>query len=384
MTAALDCLVHRSLSTHVRIAIAALAILAALAMSCSSSSTTLPPRSPSAPATSAAATAAAPAVTIESLELTATPVTPTAPRCPDPNVTPIASAEPSPETEESDSTPTPIRIAHPLDVPPAPSATPAATPEPTLPAPRLDAGLDQLIRTRLGGDAEQYAIVIENLRDGRRVEIDPDRIFYAASLFKLEVMYEVFAQRDAGILDLGEQYVASDYYFSFGLGPRRIADCEQASIGDLLAAMMSVSDNVAAVMLQDRAGPRNINNAMAELGLEQTELTEDGSLPTTAGDMARLVATIARADTLSRDASDRMIDLMTTEEINDRIPRHLPGGTRIAHKTGNWDDATHDAGIVYGAKGTYVMVLMSDIGFDGDAGSVEADIAKIAFDYFER
>src|SRR6185436_6177601 len=131
-----------------------------------------------------------------------------------------------------------------------------------------------------------YAAVIENVRDGRRVAIDPDRVFYAASTFKLEVMYEIFAQRDAGVLDLGERYVASDYYASFGLGPRLIADCEQASIGDLLAAMMAVSDNVAAVMLQDRAGAQNINDAMAGLGLEHTELTEDGSLPATAGDMA--------------------------------------------------------------------------------------------------
>ena len=354
-------------------------------MACSS--TSAPSASPSPPPEASATARAAPAVTIESIAPTAAAVTPEPPRCPDPNVTPIASS--LPETEEGDSTPTPIRIAHPLEVPPAPSATPAATPEPTLPAPRPDAELERLIRDRLGDEAAHYAIVIENLRDGRRVEIDPERIFYAASLFKLEVMYEIFAQRDAGILDLGEQYVASDYYLSFGLGPRRIGDCEQANIGDLLAAMMSVSDNVAAVMLQDRAGPRNINNAMAELGLEHTELTEDGSLPTTAGDMARLLETIARADTLSRDASDRMIELMTTEEINDRIPRHLPDGTRVAHKTGNWDDATHDAGIVFGSKGTYVMVLMSDIGFDGDAGSVEAasveaDIAKIAFDYFEE
>lgn len=353
-------------------------------VACSSTSAPTAHPSPRAAASATAAATAAPAVTIERVDSTAVPLTPEPPRCPDPNVTPIASGEPSREAEEDGSTPTPIRIAHPLEVPPAPSATPAATPEPTLPPVRPDAELERLIRQRLGDQSARYAIVIENLRDGRRVEIDPDRIFYAASLFKLEVMYAIFAQRDAGILDLGEQYVASDYYLSFGLGPRRIADCEQASIDDLVAAMMSVSDNVAAVMLQDRAGARNINNAMVALGLEHTELTEDGSLPTTAGDMASLVETIARADTLSRDASDRMIELMASEVTADRIPRHLPPGTRVAHKTGNWHNATHDAGIVYGSKGTYVMVLMSDIGFDGDAGSVEADIAKIAFDYFER
>jgi hypothetical protein len=30
------------------------------------------------------------------------------------------------------------------------------------------------------------------------------------------------------------------------------------------------------------------------------------------------------------------------------------------------------------------MALMSDLGFGGDAARVEAHVAKIAFDYFER
>jgi len=148
--------------------------------------------------------------------------------------------------------------------------------------------------------------------------------------------------------------------------------------------MMSVSDNVAAVMLQDRAGAGNINDAMAALGLTQTRLTEGGTLPATAADIALLVAAIARGEAVSTEASKEMADLMATETINDRIPAHLPARTLVAHKTGNWDLATHDAGIVYGVKGTYVMVLMSDAGYGGDAASVEADIAKIAFDYFER
>jgi len=306
-------------------------------------------------------------------------------RCPDPNLTPLP-ASPSPASQPTASgtgpagtpapTPTPIRIQHAQEVPP-PAA--AGTPPPS---PRTDAALERLIRDRLGSDAPHYAVVVEDLRDGRRAAVDPDRVFYAASLFKLEVMYEVFHQHAAGLLDFDEEYVASDYYSGFDLGPHLIAPCERASVRRLLGAMMSVSDNVAAVMLQDRAGAGNINNAMAALGLTQTRLTEDGSLPATAGDLARLVEAIALGEAGAAATSD-MLDLMVTEELGDRIPAKLPAGTRVAHKTGNFDGATHDAGIVYGKKGTYVMVLMSDIGFEANAGSVEADIAKIAFDYFE-
>jgi beta-lactamase class A len=306
--------------------------------------------------------------------------------CPDPNVTPVATSTPLTASAEPDTsaTATPIRIAHPEDVPALPSPTPARTPVPTPPRPRIDAELERLVRDRLGADASHYAVVIEDLNDGRAITIDADRIFCAASLFKLEVMYEVFHQRDAGVLDFGEEYVASDYYAGFDLGPHRVQACARVSVGDLLSAMMSVSDNIAAVMLQDGAGAGNINAAMAALGLERTRLTEDGTLPATASDLALVIEAIARGEAVSRAASKAMANLMATEEFNDRIPAHLPAGTLVEHKTGNWDDATHDAGIVHGKKGTYVMVLLSDMGSDGDAAAVEADIAKIAFDYFEQ
>jgi len=266
--------------------------------------------------------------------------------CPDPHLTPL----PASPTRKPIATPTepppgatpeptrPIRLHEVDDVPPLPPVD--------LPPLRPDAALYQLIRDRVGGDAQHYAIVIKDLTSGRGVAIDPGRVLYAASLFKMEVMLEIFHQREAGLLDFSERYVASDYYASFDLGPHRLSQCQAVSIGDALAAMMSVSDNVAAVMLQDRAGPRHINAAMAALGLEETRLTEDGSLPATAGDMARLIEAIARGSAVSDTASKDMTALMETEEIDDRIPRHLPEGTRVAHKTGNWEDATHDAGIV--------------------------------------
>jgi beta-lactamase class A len=301
--------------------------------------------------------------------------TPATGECTDPYVTPTASPEPPVTPDDPDATATPQRIFHATDV------TPAPTPDP--PALVPDDELEQRIRARLGDDASHYAVVIKDLSDGRGVNIDGERVFYSASLFKLEVMFEIFHQLDQGLLSLDERYVPTDYYAGFGLGPRLVAQCEPVTIADALTAMMAISDNTAAVMLQDRAGAGNINNAMTGLGLEQTLLTEEQSLPGTAHDFARLLETIARAQATSRDSSQAMADLMAKETINDRIPRELPAATLVAHKTGNWTDATHDAGIVYGEKSAYVMVLMSDLGFDSDASLVEADVAKIAWDYFE-
>jgi beta-lactamase class A len=245
-----------------------------------------------------------------------------------------------------------------------------------------DGALEELIRERLGDDEGRYAVVIKDLSSGRGVEINGGRLFYAASLFKLSVMFETFHQREAGLIDFNERYIASDYYAGFGLGPHLIEQCDEVTIQQALTAMMSVSDNTAAVMLQDRAGPRHVNASMSALGLEVTALLSD-ALPLNAADMALLLEAIARGDAVSEEASLQMAELLVSEKIDDRIPSGVPDGTVVAHKTGNWENATHDAGIVYGARSTYVVVLLSDIGFDGDAASVQREVTRIAWEWFE-
>jgi beta-lactamase class A len=302
------------------------------------------------------------------LDGTVTDATAEPERCPDPFL----------EGHELHGTET-VRLPHAAaeDMPPPPTAI-------DVPPLVADSELERIVNDVLGDDADRYAVVVKDLRDGRGVSINADRLFYAASLFKLEVMYETVRQAEAGLIDLGETYNVSDYYAKFGLGPHLIVQCEEVTLERALSAMMSVSDNVAAVMLQDRAGPRNINDSMAALGLRATALLPDNTLPTTASDMALLMESIARGEAVSAAGSLRMVDLMAQEKVDDRIPSAVPDGVVVAHKTGNWENATHDVGIVYGARSTYVVVLMSDIGFDGDAASVERDVMRAIWSYFEE
>jgi beta-lactamase class A len=243
-------------------------------------------------------------------------------------------------------------------------------------------GLEEAILDLLGDNEERHAVIIKDLSSGRGVAINAERLFYAASLFKLQVLFEAFHQREQGLIDFGERYIASDYYAEFGLGPHLIEQCDEVTVGRLLEAMMSVSDNVAAVMLQDRVGPRHINASMTALGLEVTGLFPD-ALPITGADVALLMEAIARGEAVGEQASKEMTDLLAMEKVDDRIPAALPDGVPVAHKTGNWENATHDAGIVYGERSTYVFVLLSDIGFDGDAGAVQRDVVRAAWEWFE-
>ena len=68
------------------------------------------------------------------------------------------------------------------------------------------------------------------------------------------------------------------------------------------------------------------------------------------------------------------------QQIRDRIPKYLPGGTQVANKTGNWSDATHDAGVVFGPSGAYVIVVMTS---RGAGHETVAEISRIVYEYFK-
>jgi beta-lactamase class A len=260
--------------------------------------------------------------------------------------------------------------------------TPAAVVEPPLsyePLPfQRDETLERLLREQLGDEVDSYGVVVKNIADGSGATVNPDKLFNAASLFKVAVMYEAFHQRAAGIISFDTELVVTPYYDSFGLGPRLTAVCQSLTVREALEAMMAMSDNAAAVMLQDLVGSRHVNAGMAALGLTDTRLLEDG-LPTTAQDMALLLEMIARGQAVDRAASQEMVDLMTLESLNDRLPALLPEGTVVAHKTANWSDATHDAGIVYSPKAVYVIAVLSEKEYEAKP---IAELSRIVYEYY--
>jgi len=291
------------------------------------------------------------------------------PRCPDPYP---GGAPPPAEGQERDPT-EPIRLQ------PQPDVVP---PDPYQPLPfSRDAALEDLLREALGEDIDSFAVVVKNLADGSGAAVNPDRPFYAASLFKVWVMYEVFHQRSLGLLSLDEEYIVSDYYDFFGLGPRLTSACETLTLSRALEAMMSVSDNAAAVLLQDRVGSANVNATLAALGLTASGLFED-ELPTTAADMALILEAIARGQPLDAGAGQAMLDLLASETLHDRLPALLPEGTRVAHKTANWSNATHDAGIIYSPAADYLIVVLSDRGYEDYPGDTIAALSRLAYDYY--
>jgi beta-lactamase class A len=116
--------------------------------------------------------------------------------------------------------------------------------------------------------------VVVTLADGTPItEINGYEPMEAASLYKLGIMIELFAERETGDLSFDETIVLDPGYFAEEDSVFSEGDIGMAvSIETLLETMITLSSNVAATALLDRVGNENVNLTMASLGLSSTEI----------------------------------------------------------------------------------------------------------------
>ena len=185
------------------------------------------------------------------------------------------------------------------------------------------------------------------------------------------------------------------------------------TVRDLLTLMIIISDNTATDMLINRLGKEQIVKTMRELGLQNIHLPltirqifetilpsadptldpyegalsyKDFTPPANAAgyskgpdnnvstprDMTQLVELIYSGRAASRAATDEMLRILLKQTLNDRLPRFLPPGTRVAHKTGTLDGFRNDAGILYVDDSQHVAITVFS---QWDSKAVKGDSA---------
>lgn len=234
--------------------------------------------------------------------------------------------------------------------------------------------LAEAILREVGRTPGRFGIAIKDLSTGQTMLMNDRMEFPAASLFKVPVMYEVFRQRQLGILNFDGELVVTEGTAQFDLGTLVWPVGTRITVGTALERMITVSDNVSAVLLLSQVGNNEVNQSMAALGLEQTTIAGT-RLTTSARDMQTLLELIATGRAIDEKTSGEMLHLMLRQRINDRLPALLPSDTPVAHKTGNWEDTVHDVGLVYSPRSTYAISVLSQ--GTGDAETANAIIARI-------
>lgn len=253
--------------------------------------------------------------------------------------------------------------------------------------------LDQIVDSAVAHQNGTYGVAVKNLSTGETALVNADDFFPSASLYKLAVMYEVFRQQSTGDLSLSEVLTVRPEDLAEAGDDDALEVGDRLTIEQALERMIEISSNVAAYMLAHRVGWDRINQTMDEIGLDHTRVpagtwkarvhdwrAEFAS--TSPSDLLTFFERLHRHQLIGVRASDQMLQLLLNQQINDRLPANLPPGTSVAHKTGNLDGIVNDAGIVYGPRADFIVVILSRDVDEGAATSTEAKLTRALYDYF--
>jgi len=245
----------------------------------------------------------------------------------------------------------------------------------------------------------EVAIAFETL-DRRASWLErPDEPFHAASTMKVAVLIELYRQRRAGRLRLGDTLAVRNEFHSIADGSAYTLDpADDSEAGLYLAAgdtrtlaqlselMIDVSSNLATNLLIEHLGVANIRSGVHALGADGMNVVRGVEDPkafarglnntTTARALLTLMEAIARGTAVDAASSREMQAILERQTFNDGIPAGLPPGTRVAHKTGEITRIQHDAAIVLAPRPFVLVVLTRGLDDRKKSAALIAAVAR--------
>ncbi|MCD8104669.1 MAG: class A beta-lactamase-related serine hydrolase [Lachnospiraceae bacterium] len=253
----------------------------------------------------------------------------------------------------------------------------------------LSAQIEEILSDEsISGD---WSVYLKNLDTSESLLIN-DESMYAASLIKLFVMQSCYEYLD----DLVANYCSIH---------NTNEDAALSTIKDRIYTMIVYSRNESyneLVRLHSSTGSftsgcRLVNSFIVECGYSATgiystlhpsdssyETTGEGINHTTTKDCGDLLEAIYYRTCVSEEASEEMLSYLLQQETTTKIPAGIPDGISVANKTGETDEESHDAAIVFGEKTDYILCVMStgvDVMGAGNAGNIIKSISALVYEF---
>ena len=242
------------------------------------------------------------------------------------------------------------------------------------PKPSLEKVLLPLIKAHKG----EVGLAVKNLKTGESYEYKADQPMPTASLIKLPIMIAAYDAVESGKLTLDNmiELKKEDQVPGSGVLTTHFSPGTKISLRDAIHLMMVYSDNTATNLVLDKLGLPTTNELMAKLECPETRVNskvfrrdtsiaiersqEYGLGSTTAADMVKLGEQLHSKKLVSEKASQQMLDHMFACEDKLKVPRMLPSGTRVAHKTGSVNSSRTDAGIIESPAGPIAFGILTN------------------------
>ena len=232
--------------------------------------------------------------------------------------------------------------------------------------------LSKEIRTKVDKFPGEVSIYIKDLQTGIEISYNDSIPLPSASIVKIPIMVCVFQAVKDGNLGLDDKIKLTRHIKAAGSGLlKRRRSGREFTVRELMELMITESDNTATNMLVEKLGMDYINWLFAnKFDLKVTNLSRNimdlnkrrNGIEnfTTAKEIGMLLEKIYNGELVSREYSAMMLEILSRQKINDRIPRFLPSNLTIAHKTGLMDHLCHDSGIIFTPNGNFIICVLTN------------------------
>lgn len=232
------------------------------------------------------------------------------------------------------------------------------------------------IKTQSG----EYSIFYEDLNTGDTFGIHENSILTGASMNKLPIVGYLYSLASKKEIDLQEKIVLQkEDLQDYGTGSLRYEEPGQAYTLQYLASLtLQKSDNTAAHVLDIRLGDANVQSYAYQIGMNSVSMADNDI---SARDVGKFYESLYKNKIANAPLTKELLGYMENTEIEDRIPKYLPKGIHIYHKTGDAVTFVHDGGIIDDGKSPFILIVMSsNLKDEAKAKDIIGKIAKMVFD----
>jgi len=290
--------------------------------------------------------------------------------------------------------------------------------------------LDEALKGAAEGFKGVLGASVKHLGTGESGNLNGDRLFPTASVFKVPVLVEFYRQAERGALSPEQHVVLTEWDKVPGSGIlKELSEGLSVSLRDLLSLMMIVSDNTATDLIVGRVGFENVNATLDELGLHRTrvvrycreilfDLVGVNDLPleemtiglfgklseareyggswslgvedndvTTPNEMNRLLELIVDGEAASRESCDEILSVMGKCQTGQyRVPKYLPTKEVVLQrKTGSLPGIRNDVAVVtVKSSGNQYVISCFTMGAEDvyEAEEAVAQVSRAVYEYF--
>lgn len=269
-------------------------------------------------------------------------------------------------------------------------------------AQKTDKKLEDKIKKEIEGFRGDIGIYVHHLKNNKTVAINADTVFPTASIVKVPILAGVFQKIAQDKLHLNDSYQYSSKRAYGGSGLMQFyKDSAQTDLSTMISLMLTYSDNVASIWLQELAGGgQDINPLMESLGLKETRVNSRtvgrekiwekyGWGQTTPYEMSKLFTLIRNGGVVDAASSDKMYRYLKNQFYNGRSLSQIPAWANTIAKTGSVDKARGEVVLVNAPHGDYVFCILTKNNVDtswtdnNEAEVLTRKLSNLIWNHFE-